>query len=163
MMAAEKDTQKRPIPRRFDYIVSIEHSFSRSTLDVLQAIADGLGTNGSGDSLEALERIEQKIGALMATQAEFQAKIDNINANTTASAAAAESIKTTLDALREQILGMGLSGEQEAALLAQLDQPIATSAALKTFLEATASGPVTEPEPEPPVVEPEPPAVEPTA
>lgn len=107
------------------------------------------GTDLGAVLQQSLQRIEGKVNQIMATEAQFQDKLDQINANTTASAAAAQSIKTTLEDLRDQIKNSGLTAEQEAALLAKLDGPIATSAALKTFLEATAAGPVTIPEPPP--------------
>lgn len=88
---------------------------------------------------------------IMATQAEFQTKIDSINANTTASAAAAQAVakndsdlKTKLDGI---LTNAGVPADQEAEILAQLDLSIGTSTALKTFLESTAAGPVTGTEP----------------
>lgn len=102
------------------------------------------------ETLNVLNQLKGNINTIMATQAEFQAKIDQINANTTASAAAAQSIKAALDDLRAKVANMGLSADQEAAIFAALDGPANTSAALKTFLEQTAAGP-TEPPPVTPV------------
>jgi anti-sigma factor ChrR (cupin superfamily) len=96
-----------------------------------------------------LETIEGKVNQLMATQAEWQAKLDQINANTTASAAAAQVVATKLQELRDAVAASGLTGTEEANILGKIDEILPTTSALKTFLESTASGPVTQPEPEP--------------
>jgi H+/gluconate symporter-like permease len=139
-------------------------------LELLQAL-------GAKARIESkLDQLSDAIGVLSMKSEEFQAKIDQINANTSASAAAATAaataagaanaasqvIKGQLDALREQIKGMGLSEAEEAALFANLDSAAqgtatvaAASASIKTaneglaaFLEQTAAGP-TEPAPVP--------------
>lgn len=119
----------------------------------------------SGSRVESkLDQLLAETGAIRMKLEDFQAKIDQINANTTASAAAAttaatvaQSIKTQLDDLREQIKGMGLTEEQEAALLQSLDSAAAGTDAVKTanealatFLQQTAASP-TEPTPVEPV------------
>lgn len=147
---AENEEQQRPRRHDASYRVELEHSFNSATLSLLKEIAAGFDGNAVLSRIDSqLGEIRKTLENVMATQAEFQTKIDNINANTTASAAAAQSIKTTLESLREEIKNSGLTQEQEATLLAALDGPIATSDALKTFLEATAAGPVTGPEPTP--------------
>jgi ABC-type transporter Mla subunit MlaD len=131
-----------------------------------------------------LEQLSEAIGAIRMKLEDFQARIDQINANTTASAAAAtaaaasagnaataaQTIKTTLEDLRAQIANAGLDATQEAALFASLDSAAAGTEAVKTaaagiqtanvalagFLEQVAAGP-TEPSPvEPGPVEPAP-------
>lgn len=86
---------------------------------------------------------------LMATQAEFDAKIDTINANTTASAKAAEAIVKIIEDLKATLKDAGLSAAKEAEVLAKLDLASSGTGALKTFLEATAAGGVVGPEPAP--------------
>jgi chromosome segregation ATPase len=129
----------------------------------------------------ATSRIEGKLNQLLQLQEQirmkiedFQARLDTINTNTTASAAAAQSaataagnaataaqtIKGTLDDLRTQIANAGLDATQEAALLASLDSAAAgtdavrtaaegikaANTALDTYLQQVAAGP-TEPAP----------------
>ena len=102
--------------------------------------------------LGALAGIEDKENLIMATLAEFQTKIDTINANTTASAAAAAGVAQILTDLRSQIAqalaDAGVPASDEANILGQLDTAVSTSSALKTFLEATAAS-GTEPKPVP--------------
>lgn len=113
------------------------------------------GSQGNGD----IATIKGKVNQIMATLQDFQAKIDTINTNTTASAAAAQAIAQQLTDLKNQISNMGLTAEQEAAIFAALDGPISAGQALKTFLEQTASSPTNEP---PPVEPPPGPGVTPT-
>lgn len=104
-----------------------------------------------------LQTIIAKENLEMATLAEFQAKIDTINANTTASAAAAQQVAASLAALRAQLdqvlTDAGVPASVEADILAKLDTAAGASGDLKTFLEATASTPTG---PEPPPVGPTP-------
>jgi hypothetical protein len=103
--------------------------------------------------LPQLQRMERKLDNIMATQADFQGKIDTINTNTTASAAAAQAIKDKMAALKVQLdqvlTDAGVPAAVESDILGQLDTVGSTSGALKTFLEETANGPVTAPEPDP--------------
>lgn len=116
---------------------------------------------------QQLNRIEAKVNSLMASAQAFQDRLDQINANTTASAAAAQHIADNDAALKKQLdeilTSSGVPAAVEDAILAKLDTSIAAGAALKTFLEATASGPVSgpaEPAPVPaPVPAPDPPPV----
>ena len=118
--------------------------------ELAEYIISGKGTLGN---------IERKIDAMARTQAEYEAKIDLINSNTTASAATAQAIAAILTQLRADIANMGLSAAQEEAIFGRLDTAATASGALKTFLEATAANPTTEP---PPVEPPPGPVVTPT-
>lgn len=88
----------------------------------------------------------------MKTLDEFQAKLDLINENTTASATAAGHVAQTLTDLKAELdqalTDAGLPADQEAAILAKLTAAADTTTALRTFLEATAAGP-SEPTPVP--------------
>lgn len=94
-----------------------------------------------------LAPIHQKLEAIMATQAEFQAAFDRINAAT-------NQVATLLNNLRDQVSELGLDATVEAQLLSQLQGAAGA-------LEAMAVTP-TDPVPvEPPPVEPVEPAIEP--
>ncbi len=108
------------------------------------------------DALQTVVRQQltllQRIDKLMATQAEFDARLKKIDDNTTASAAAAQAIKKAIDDLKVIIAGGGVPAPIEAQLLARLDVMGNTSEALAKFLQETATGAV-EPAPVPvPVV-----------
>jgi len=98
---------------------------------------------------ELVQVVIQKEDQIMATEADFQAKLDIINSNTTASAAAAQALAKLLNDLKATITDAGLSATKEAEVLAKLGAAADTSTALKTFLEATAAGGVVGPEPGP--------------
>lgn len=103
-------------------------------------------TSSINDKLDQLIEIGENI---MATLAEFQTKIDTINANTTKSAAAAAVVVQRLVDLKEQLTNAGLPAAEEAAVLANLDVMIGTTESLAAFLEATAAAPGPEPVPVP--------------
>lgn len=99
-----------------------------------------------------VEIVIEKENRIMATEAQLQSKIDIINTNTTASAAAATALAKLLEDLKASIKDGGLSAAKEDEILAKLTAAADTSTALKTFLEATASS-STEPTPvQPPVI-----------
>jgi hypothetical protein len=98
---------------------------------------------------QALKPINLKLEAIMATQAEFTAAFERLNTATS-------NIAAVLNALRDQIAGLGLDATVEADILNKLG-------AAAGALEAMAQSP-TDPVPvEPPPVEPPPtePPVEP--
>lgn len=124
------------------------------TIDVLQKL---FGHSSEPTALERLEgkidMVLQKESQIMAKEVEFQAKIDQINANTTASAAAAQRIADNDSGLKKQLdqvlTDAGVPASVEDAILAKLDASAKAGAALKDFLEATASTPVGTSEPAP--------------
>jgi len=78
----------------------------------------------------------------MATQEQFQAKIDQINSNTTASALRHSRSATNLANLKThwtKSLLPRVPAATEDAILAQLDTASQSSAALNTFLQQTAA------------------------
>lgn len=102
--------------------------------------------------LAVLHQIKTNTETIMATQAEVNARIDTINANTSRTAAAVIAVKAILVALREKIATGGMTADEEAALLVRLDAAIGTTGEVATNLEQTAAGEV-EPTPvDPPVV-----------
>ncbi len=90
----------------------------------------------------------------MATQTEFTAALEKIDTATSAAATAVTAIATKITNLEETIKGVGLTGAQEAELLAAIEGSGANLEALATSLEAmgkTETDPV--PVPVPPAVE----------
>ena len=109
-----------------------------------------------------LDQLLARTQQIMASQQDFQARIDQINQNTSASAQAAQAIAANLQALKTQLdqvlTDAGVPAAQEQQILDQLSAAADTSGQLKTFLEQTASSTGgNQPEPQPvPVPEPAP-------
>jgi septal ring factor EnvC (AmiA/AmiB activator) len=111
-------------------------------------------------SLANQQTQNQRIGEIMATLADFQGALTAVEQATTKSAAAVTAIADRIAALETQIANMGLTEEQEDALLSQVRGISANAATLATSLEGmgkTPETPVPTPTPEPlPPVEPTP-------
>ncbi len=112
-----------------------------------------VATANEHDVVVLLHQIKGDTQTIMATLADFQTKIDTINANTTASAQAAQAVAAMLTALKAQLdqvlTDAGVPAAVEADILAQLDSAAGTTGAHKTFLEATATPGTPEPSPVP--------------
>lgn len=99
--------------------------------------------------LEAVDQIKQKQEAfIMATEQEFNDVLGRIDAAEASVKASIDAQKAEIEALKEQIKGLGLSADVEASILSKLT-------AQASFLEALVPAAPVEPAPvEPAPVEP---------
>jgi hypothetical protein len=130
------------------------HSLDAATVAFLQQLfgSDPPPSPKLDELLENTREILRRQETLMADISDFESRLQQIDTNTSASAAAAEAVKTILEGLRsdvaDAIRNAGITSEQEASILARFDQTIGTTGALRTFLEQTAAG-NSAPEPSP--------------
>jgi chromosome segregation ATPase len=131
------------------YIDRFDKQQLNKTIDELPRRLDSLETKVGQNH----QQIVRRLGAIMATQEQVNAALGRIDAATTKSGAAVTAIGDRIAALEQAIKNAGLSAEQEAALLAQLEGVGANAEALAAALEAmgkTPDSPVPV-EPPPPV------------
>jgi septal ring factor EnvC (AmiA/AmiB activator) len=79
--------------------------------------------------------INQKLEEIMANQQDFQNALARVEAATTAGAATATAIKDRITALEDAIRNAGLSADQEANLLAQIEGVATNAEALAAALQ----------------------------
>ena len=109
----------------------------RQTNIVVQLEADE-ATRSYLSAIEcAIRRLDRKAEKIMATEAEFNARLAAIEAATA-------NVAAELQSLRDSLVNVGLTAEQESSVLASLDAKIAALQALSTPPPAPTPEPVPE-------------------